>query len=166
MNFRGYLFVDWIGYIVILASANGIAEIKFTKELPFDASDEHINPHIELAKKQLTEYFNHRRTEFTLELDLSSGTDFQTSVWHQVSLIPYGQTTTYLNIAKALENEKAIRAVGAANGANPFPIVIPCHRVIASNGNLQGYAYGLETKRQLLMHENPEVFGIQNSLNF
>ncbi len=99
--------------------------------------------------KQLQEYFSRKRNNFDLPL-LFSGSDFQKKVWEELLNIPYGETRTYLQLSKQLNNEKAIRAVAAANGANALSIIIPCHRVIASSGDLQGYAGGLPAKRYLL----------------
>jgi O-6-methylguanine DNA methyltransferase len=98
---------------------------------------------------QLLEYFNGTRKEFALLLDLR-GTDFQKSVWEAVRKVPYGQTRSYGEIAKAIGNPKAVRAVGAANGANPIPIVIPCHRIIGSDGSMTGFGGGIPLKRRLL----------------
>ncbi len=103
---------------------------------------------------QLREYFEGDRTEFTLNLN-PEGTDFQKKVWEELLTIPFGTTTTYLKQTLALGNEKAIRAVAAANGKNPIWIIIPCHRVIGTNGSLTGYAGGLWRKKWLLEHENP-----------
>ena len=104
--------------------------------------------------KQLREYFEGSRTAFTLSLN-PKGTDFQKKVWEALLTIPFGTTTTYLKQTLALGNEKAIRAVAAANGKNPIWIIIPCHRVIGTNGSLTGYASGLWRKKWLLEHENP-----------
>lgn len=98
---------------------------------------------------QLREYFNRQRNEFDLELDIC-GTDFQKKVWKELLKIPYGETISYNQLAIKLGNKKVIRAAAAANGANPLPIVIPCHRVIGSDGNLVGYGGGLEVKQKLL----------------
>ena len=104
--------------------------------------------------KQLREYFEGGRTAFTLNLN-PRGTDFQKKVWEALLTIPFGTTTTYLKQTLALGNEKVIRAVAAANGKNPIWIIIPCHRVIGTNGSLTGYAGGLWRKKWLLEHENP-----------
>ena len=85
-------------------------------------------------------------------------------VWNQVADIPYGKTISYLDIARAIDNPKSVRAVGMANGKNPIPIIIPCHRVIGSNGNLTGYALGLNIKSKLLALENPKAFAPQGTL--
>jgi methylated-DNA-[protein]-cysteine S-methyltransferase len=98
---------------------------------------------------QLHEYFAERRLTFDLPL-APSGTPFQLAVWHQLTQIPYGETRSYLDVANAIGRPAACRAVGAANGANPLPIVLPCHRVIGTNGSLTGFGGGLDLKRHLL----------------
>ena len=103
---------------------------------------------------QLQEYFKGQRESFSLTLN-PNGTDFQKRVWDALQAIPYGKTVSYLDLSKTLGNVKAIRAVAAANGKNPLWIVIPCHRVIGSDGSLTGYAGGLHRKKWLLDHESP-----------
>lgn len=107
------------------------------------------------VKKQLEEYFSKERTIFNLPIKLK-GTDFQVSVWKKISEIPYGKTTTYGEIAESLGNRKLARAVGTACGKNPIAIIIPCHRVLGSNGKLGGYSYGIEIKKKLLDLEGVE----------
>ena len=107
---------------------------------------------VESARRQLGEYFAGLRTDFELELR-PAGTSFQLSVWAQLAAIPHGQVTTYREIAQRVGRPRAVRAVGAAIGRNPIAIVIPCHRVIGSDGGLTGYAGGLARKRRLLAHE-------------
>lgn len=104
---------------------------------------------------QLLEYFEGKRQHFDLELDLRA-TGFQQAVYGEVAKVEYGETATYREIAERIGRPKAVRAVGAANGANPLPLVIPCHRIIASNGKLHGYAGGLELKARLLALESSE----------
>ncbi len=103
---------------------------------------------------QLEEYFDKKRTSFNLKLN-PQGTDFQKNVWNHLSQVPYASTRSYLEQAKRIGDEKAIRAVASANGKNPIWIVIPCHRIVGSDGSLTGYAGGLWRKRWLLEHENP-----------
>ncbi|UII77489.1 methylated-DNA--[protein]-cysteine S-methyltransferase [Flagellimonas sp. HMM57] len=103
---------------------------------------------------QFKEYFEGTRKQFDLKLN-PTGTDFQKKVWEALQQIPYGKTVSYLELSKTLGDTKAIRAVAAANGKNPLWIVVPCHRVIGSNGDLVGYAGGLHRKRWLLEHESP-----------
>ncbi|MCK0178722.1 methylated-DNA--[protein]-cysteine S-methyltransferase [Flavobacteriaceae bacterium S0862] len=106
------------------------------------------------AVRQLEEYFNGERTDFSLKLN-PQGTDFQKRVWKALLTIPYGKTTSYLQLSKDLRDVKAIRAVANANGKNPLWIIVPCHRVIGSDGSLTGYAGGLHRKQWLLEHESP-----------
>jgi methylated-DNA-[protein]-cysteine S-methyltransferase len=109
---------------------------------------------LEDASYQLAEYFAGKRQNFSLTLN-PQGTDFQKKVWDALLDIPFGKTTSYLELSKTLGDVKAIRAVAAANGKNPLWIVIPCHRVIGSDGSLTGYAGGLHRKKWLLNHESP-----------
>lgn len=109
---------------------------------------------LEDAVYQLKEYFDGKRTDFDLLLN-PTGTDFQQRVWKGLLEIPYGKTVSYLQLSKTLGDVKAIRAVAAANGKNPLWIVVPCHRVIGSDGSLTGYAGGLSRKKWLLEHECP-----------
>jgi methylated-DNA-[protein]-cysteine S-methyltransferase len=104
---------------------------------------------LEEVKKQLLEYFNGQRTQFELPL-LLVGSEFQKSVWNGLLEIPFGETESYLGLSEKLGNEKAIRAVASANGANAISIIVPCHRIIGSDGALVGYAGGLNTKKKLL----------------
>ncbi|TSJ42034.1 methylated-DNA--[protein]-cysteine S-methyltransferase [Fluviicola chungangensis] len=114
------------------------------------------------AKSQLNEYFARGRTAFDLPL-LLVGSDFQKSVWEKLLTIPYGKTTSYLELSRILGDEKAIRAVATANGANAISIIVPCHRVIGSDGSLTGYAGGLNAKQKLLQLEGMN-FGEQLEL--
>lgn len=107
---------------------------------------------IKEAHQQLTEYFSHQRTTFDLPLE-PLGTEFQKKCWHMLQSIPYGSTWTYQQLASALNNPKACRAVGNANHKNPIMIVIPCHRVIGVNGKLTGYRGGIHLKEKLLLLE-------------
>jgi methylated-DNA-[protein]-cysteine S-methyltransferase len=104
------------------------------------------------AVEQLEQYFAGERAEFDLELDMR-GTDFQRNVWDALLTIPYGETRSYGQIAKQIDRPDRARAVGAANGSNPISIIVPCHRVIGSDGSLTGYGGGLDRKRWLLEHE-------------
>lgn len=107
-------------------------------------------------KKELSEYFSGRRREFAIPL-APAGTLFQKQVWEALQQIPYGETRSYKEIAEAIGNPKACRAVGMANNKNPIPIIIPCHRVLGSNGSMVGYAGGLAIKEQLLGLEQKSV---------
>lgn len=106
------------------------------------------------AINQLSDYTEGRRTEFDLKLDLNHGTPFQQSVWHALLNVPYGETTNYGAMANAINNPKAIRAVGGAIGRNPISIIVPCHRIIGKNGKLTGYSGGLDVKVKLLELES------------
>lgn len=108
------------------------------------------------TRAQLTQYFNGERTEFSILL-LLIGSDFQKSVWNALLQIPFGKTDTYLGLSKRIKNIKAIRAVAGANGANAISIIIPCHRIIGSDGKLVGYAGGLDVKKKLLSLENVHI---------
>ena len=139
-----------IGTLEIKADENSIVSVLFldnpTQEI------ENTNDIIEICKTQLLEYFAANRKEFDMPLNFS-GTDFQNKVWRQLQTISFGKTISYLQMAKNLGDPKCIRAAGTANGKNPFAIVVPCHRVIGSNGDLVGYAGGLWRKQWLLEHE-------------
>jgi methylated-DNA-[protein]-cysteine S-methyltransferase len=143
-----------IGLLEIIGTEKKIKAINFVEDGERDERFDGSNPPRVIAAclAQLDEYFRGERQEFELELD-PEGTDFQKVVWWQLLTIPYGQTVSYLAIARSIGNEKAIRAVGAANGQNPISIVIPCHRVVGSNGQLTGYGGGLWRKAWLLNHE-------------
>lgn len=110
---------------------------------------EHEDVVLEKTQQQLNEYFNHERKVFEIPL-LMVGTPFQKSVWKRLLKIPFGQTASYLELARAIGNTKAVRAVASANGANAHSIIVPCHRIIGSNGKLVGYAGGTEAKAKLL----------------
>ncbi|MBQ7883713.1 MAG: methylated-DNA--[Phascolarctobacterium sp.] len=141
-----------IGNLRISASNKGIVEIVFTDEevTAFGANE---NKFLAEACKQLQEYFAKERTSFDLTLDVQ-GTEFQEKVWEELKKIPYGEVRTYQDIATALGNPKAVRAVGMANNRNPICIVVPCHRVIGKNNKLTGYAGGVEKKEYLLNLES------------
>ncbi|EFQ83559.1 6-O-methylguanine DNA methyltransferase, DNA binding domain protein [Aeromicrobium marinum DSM 15272] len=129
--------------------------------IDFDATPRGVpvaDPVLDDAERQLTEYFAGERTGFDLPL-AQDGTEFQRKVWSELQTIGYGQTATYGEIARRLGYTAGIsRAVGAANGANPLPVVVPCHRVIGADGTLTGYAGGVERKRILLSLEQPGLF--------
>lgn len=118
-----------------------------------DGFEKAETPLLKEASKQLTEYFDRKRKKFDLPLALN-GTEFQVKTWKALQSIPYGKTCSYGDLAKKIGNPKASRAVGNANNRNPLHIIVPCHRVIGSNGSLTGYAAGLDVKRLLLDLEN------------
>jgi O-6-methylguanine DNA methyltransferase len=111
--------------------------------------------------REIEEYFQGSRNKFDIQMDLR-GTAFQKQVWKQLELIPYGSTCSYKDIAKAVGNPNAVRAVGGANNKNPIPILIPCHRVIGTNGTMTGYAGGLNIKEALLNHEKSAFANVIN----
>lgn len=152
-----------IGIFKLMGTEKGIQSVKLQPD--FEAMpSENLPTCLRDCAQQLAEYFAGNRSEFDLKLDLSAGTPFNQAVWNALLAVPYGRTTTYLKIAVSMDNRKAVRAVGLANKFNPIAIIVPCHRCIASNGDLQGYFYGLDVKRQLLELENPMSFGRQTSL--
>ena len=118
---------------------------------------------IEKTRTELNEYFKENRREFDVPIRMV-GTDFQKSVWNALLKVAYGTTSTYLQLAKDINNGKAVRAVAGANGANAIAIIIPCHRIIGSSGELVGYAGGLPTKKRLLTLEKKQEFYTQNPL--
>ena len=111
---------------------------------------------LDQAEKELKEYFAGERVEFEVALD-AAGTEFQCAVWMALRAIPFGEVVSYQHIAEQIDNPKAVRAVGLANGANPISIIVPCHRVIGASGKLTGYGGGLERKRTLLVHEKAGI---------
>ncbi len=139
-----------IGTLEIKADEENILSILFLDDSIIET--ENTNAVIEICKLQLAEYFAEKRKEFDLPLRFS-GTEFQNKVWRQLQTISFGKTISYLQMAKNLGDPKCIRAAGTANGKNPFAILVPCHRVIGSNGDLIGYAGGLWRKQWLLEHE-------------
>lgn len=151
-----FVMKSQVGPIYLVASERGLRGTFWTKQnvSTVRALEEESKPHkiLRQAVKQLEEYFSGKRRLFDLPLDVQ-GTDFQKSVWLQLSKIPYGETCSYRDIAQRLKNDRAVRAVGTANGRNPLSIIVPCHRVIASDGTLAGYAGGLAIKAKLLAIE-------------
>ena len=139
-----------LGIAKILGDKKGISVISISDE----GEDSKIIPSIlQEAVSQLNDYFEGKRSDFTFKLN-PSGTEFQRKVWRGLLEIPFGKTISYLELSKKLGDVKAIRAVASANGKNPLWIVIPCHRVIGTDGSLTGYAGGLWRKKWLLEHEN------------
>jgi methylated-DNA-[protein]-cysteine S-methyltransferase len=146
-----------VGKLKLVATANDLLAVLWEQERPnriklatleFDPQ----HPMLVETERQLREYFAGTRKDFDLPLE-PTGSEFQKKVWRALREIPFGQTRTYLDLAKRLGSAKAVRAVGAANGKNPLSIIVPCHRVIGSNGALTGFAGGLEVKAKLLALE-------------
>jgi methylated-DNA-[protein]-cysteine S-methyltransferase len=147
-------FESPLGTMLLAASDAGLAGVWFEGQRyePQDVNWREAPQHPVLveAVRQLREYFDGKRTAFALPLDLAHGTPFQQSVWQQLLAIPAGATTSYGELGRRLGRSQAARAVGAAVGRNPVSIVVPCHRVVGTNGSLTGYAGGLERKTALL----------------
>jgi len=139
-----------IGLIKIIGTEEGVNYVGFVDEEPMD--DQETHPCLKDCVDQLDEYFKGTRKDFSIKLQ-PQGTEFQKRVWEQLIKIPYAETVSYKNIAEAIGNKKAVRAVGNANGSNDIVIIIPCHRVIGNNGKLVGYGGGLDRKQWLLEHE-------------
>jgi methylated-DNA-[protein]-cysteine S-methyltransferase len=133
----------------VVASAEGVRAIELRVETELPGRECPSNPFLREALEQLRAYFAGELRDFDLPLDMQ-GTGFQKRVWNELCTIAYGETRSYSGIAKAIGAPKAVRAVGAANGRNPIPIVVPCHRVIGADGSLTGYGGGLPLKRFLL----------------
>lgn len=144
-----------LGITKIIGDEDGIAVISVSDVGTNDVSAE-IPTALKEAVSQLEEYFEGKRTDFDLKLN-PQGTEFQQKVWKSLLEIPYGKTVSYMDQTKKLGDVKAIRAVASANGKNPLWIVLPCHRVIGTNGSLTGYAGEIWRKKWLLEHENPST---------
>ncbi|MFN8325992.1 methylated-DNA--[protein]-cysteine S-methyltransferase [Flavobacterium sp.] len=140
-----------LGIAKIEGNENGISVVSVTQEGELSSK---IPKNLKQAVTQLNEYFEGKRKEFTFLIN-PQGTEFQQKVWQELLHIPFGKTMSYLDLSKKLGDVKAIRAVASANGKNPLWIVVPCHRVIGTDGSLTGYAGGLWRKKWLLEHENP-----------
>ncbi len=155
-------FLSPFGCLEIQGSSLGISSVKLVEKKPCPAGP--IPDVLRGCVLQLDEYFRGRRRAFNLKLDFGNAPAFYQAVWEELLKVPYGHTTTYQAIAEKLGDLKAVRAVGQANARNPIAIIVPCHRCIAKSGDLQGYFYGLDMKRQLLELENPMSFARQGSL--
>ncbi|MFT4926518.1 MAG: methylated-DNA-[protein]-cysteine S-methyltransferase [Phenylobacterium sp.] len=147
-----------LGQVMIEANEQGLTQVAFVEDV--EREDERPSNALVLeAKRQLQAYFDGELTSFDLPL-APKGTEFRTKVWAALQQIPYGETACYGDIANALNNPKAVRAVGGANGANPISIIVPCHRIIGKDGSLTGYASGVDKKEWLLALERedePEI---------
>jgi methylated-DNA-[protein]-cysteine S-methyltransferase len=144
-----------LGELEVSANFNGLLSVLFvkTKEHEIPRHDVTTNNITEEIKMQMKQYFNNDLQQFDIPLAIN-GTAFQTRVWKELCNVPYGKTISYLTLAKKLGDEKCIRAAASANGKNPLAVVVPCHRVIGSNGKLVGYAGDLWRKQWLLEHES------------
>ena len=146
-----------LGEIALTANDKGLSALAFQagkSPITYSGLTENSSK-FTLVIQQLTEYFAGNRKHFAIPL-APEGTKFQKQVWQALIAIPCGETKSYGWIARSINNEKAVRAVGTANGANPIALIVPCHRVIGSNGKLTGYAGGLALKAKLLMHEGAQ----------
>jgi methylated-DNA-[protein]-cysteine S-methyltransferase len=151
-----------VGKLKLVANADALVAILWERERPnrVKLAMLRCDPQLPIlleTERQLKEYFGGTRKEFNLPLELA-GTEFQNKVWQALREIPFGQTRSYLDLAKSIGSAKAVRAVGAANGKNPLSIIVPCHRVVGANGTLTGFAGGLEVKAKLLVHEGCHSF--------
>jgi methylated-DNA-[protein]-cysteine S-methyltransferase len=150
-NLKALYLESPVGLIEIQSSEQGLRAVSFVEARLFEIQE---NVHNLLTLNQLQEYFGGKRRAFDLTFDLE-GTPFQQRVWQALLTVPFGKTRSYMDIARALGDPKAIRAVGTANGSNKIAIIIPCHRIIGSDGSLTGYAGGLHRKKWLLDFEIP-----------
>jgi len=139
-----------VGWLEIISDGDSLTEVNFRNE---KSSEENPSSITKECLSQFQDFFTGKRKNFSLKLK-PSGTDFQIQVWNELQKIPYGKTISYLELARRLGDEKKIRAAGTANGRNPIPIIIPCHRVIGSDGSLVGYGGGLPKKKWLIEFES------------
>ena len=150
-----------IGRLRLVATDQGLSHLLFDQQVgedlesDGDAVEADDHPVLAAATAQLAEYFAGRRQEFDIPLDLT-GTEFQRAAWSALASVPFGETRSYRQQAEAIGRPKAVRAIGAANGRNPVPIVLPCHRIVGSDGSLTGYGGGLPIKEFLLSHEQAQ----------
>lgn len=147
MSFHSITIASPIGNLKLSADQNQLLSVQFVEEEVSNEADHHI---LLKAKEQLHEFFNGERRVFDLPLKIE-GTDFQLEVWNALRDIPYGETCSYQDLAETVRRPKAVRAVGQANKANRFPIIIPCHRVIGKNKKLTGYAGTQIDKKEILL---------------
>jgi len=149
-----------VGLIKISGNANCINEVKFLDSQEEASATATLSDVVQLCTDQLIEYFNGSRRQFDIPIN-QEGSEFQQKVWGKLMDIPFGRTINYLDLAKRLGDTKIIRAAATTNGKNKIAVIVPCHRVIGSNGTLVGYAGGLWRKRWLLEHENKVANGVQ-----
>lgn len=154
-----------VGWFEITGSELGVRTVHFCDKPGSEPAPDLPDGHpVAMCRRQLEEYFAGERKIFDVKLDWSGAPGFQRRVWEELLKIPYGKTVSYSEIAERVGNPAAVRAVGLASRSNPAAIVVPCHRVIGKAGELRGYFYGLDTKMQLLRHENPVRFAEQGEL--
>lgn len=150
-----------VGKLTLISNATALVALLWERDDPNRVRIPNLklgkrHPILLKVERQLKEYFAGKRTHFEVPYEFY-GTEFQKRVWKSLAQIPYGQKRSYADIAKHIQSPKACRAVGAANGRNPISIIVPCHRVVGTNGSLTGFAAGLETKRILLELERREA---------
>lgn len=157
-----HIYTSPIGQIKIVANEDCIHALTFTEgtELPSNKLLSESPAVIHQCIDELIEYFNGTRTKFNVPIH-QEGTDFQQKVWKELYEVPYAKTMSYADLAKKLGDPKVIRAAASANGKNTIAIIVPCHRIIGSDRNLTGYAWGLERKKWLLQHEFRIGLGVQ-----
>jgi len=142
-----------LGLMEITANDQAVLSIHFVDQ----TETVNANAMTDLAKTQMQQYYTGDLEKFNMPME-PEGTEFQKTVWQALITVDYGKTCSYSDIANKIDNPKAVRAVGSANGKNPMTIVVPCHRIIGSNGSLTGYASGVDRKAWLLNHEAPSLF--------
>ena len=148
-----------IGRLIVASDGSAIAGVWMANANPRDAawaSHRGTDALLAQAREELLAYFDGRLRDFTVPL-APNGTEFQRRVWTELTKIPFGATISYARLARRVSNAAAVRAVGAANGRNPIPIIVPCHRVIGSDGSLTGFGGGLHRKQWLLKHEGGQI---------
>ena len=138
-----------VGWLELRTSSRGVRSISFVSA-PSEEAVCHGDPMMDRLIAELDDYFAGKLRKFSVPLDPAPGTDFRNRVWKQLTTIPYGQTRSYAEIAAGIGDPKAARAVGSANGCNPIPIIIPCHRVVKADATLGGYSSGVHIKKKLL----------------
>lgn len=157
-----HFYTSPIGRIKIVADTDCIQSLTFIEDTETESNKDGIESPavIHQCIEELMQYFNGSRTQFSVPIN-QSGTDFQQKVWKELYEVPYAKTLSYAELAKKLGDPKVIRAAASANGKNKIAIIIPCHRIIGSDSNLTGYAWGLSRKKWLLQHEFRIGLGIQ-----
>ncbi len=156
-KWKGRVMSSPVGGLILLASEEGLTGLHFEDGFQGDSWIKGESSFLDQAERELNEYFAGKRESFDVPIDLH-GTDFQLSVWEALKTIPFGEVVSYQFIADQIENPRAVRAVGLANGRNPISIIVPCHRVIGANGKLTGYGGGVDRKWHLLVHEKAGIF--------
>ncbi len=146
------LFASPVGVLEIVEQGGALRELHFRSSREAPPSEPPLSPLLQRCLRELEEYFQGTRRSFTVPLHLQ-GTPFQVQVWQALQEIPYGETRSYQEIAVAIGNPRALRAVGGANNKNPLALLVPCHRVIGKDGSLTGFGGGLDIKEWLLEHE-------------